>query len=226
MNKLAVVSWMTNRSKFKDTEDSLKKYGFEYFIYGNEGDPWRSFGPKMRFMDKAVKELDKKYTHVLFIDAFDSICLAGEEEIMRRYYEFGDYVLFSTEKNCWPDGDKAKLYTHKSNSCWKFLNSGGYIGSRKLLACILKDNNGEKVDEDDQRYWTGIYLSGKYPIVLDTECQIFQTFSHCSLDEFEGKEGKIINKVLGTMPCVLHFNSKTDPKPYISLVESELDNRR
>ena len=222
MNKLAVITQVTDRFKFVVTEESLKKCGLDYFVYGDS--TWRGWYEKMQFTYDAANSLPEKYTHIMYVDSYDSVCLTGEEEIMSKYSKFGERIVFAAEKACSPDASKAMRYKHTTRSPWKFLNAGGYIGKRELFLKVLDDLKGQFKERigDDQYVWTDRYLSQKYPIVLDTECELWQCMYLSCVAEFEAKDGRFINRSTKASPCVLHFNGKVDPEPFMSLLKSTI----
>lgn len=166
---------------------------------------------------------------ILFLDGYDSIIVANEEEILSKYIQLNKGVAFSAEINCWPDNDLAKLFPY-TNSTFKYLNSGGFIGRSKLIKNILNQEVEEKTNfiNSDQYLWIKRFLKNQKTIGLDYNCKIFNTF-YSDLDDelttdrslsddhmrkklvwfrnnysFQGS--RIYNKETEEYPCILHFN--------------------
>ena len=92
-------------------------------------------------------------------------------------------VLFSSERNCWPDKGVAPLYplhaTHPE-SPYRFLNSGAYAGSVAALRALFDELGAAAapLDADDQRLFTTYYLlsrgrAGAPPLALDAGARLF-----------------------------------------------------
>lgn len=185
---------------------SLDLAGMDYTVLGL-GQPWRGFGTKIILTRDYLRTLEG-YTHFIFVDAYDTLFLKPITD-----YEGG--IVFSTEKNCWPDVDKAKEYP-ESYSPFRYLNSGAYIAPiDEYLA--LTDQFPVDYADDDQRYFTNIYLkSGE--IKLDTNCRLFQSYAFTDQTDLTVLTDTVINNHSCTEPAVIHFNGKCfDPKIYSML---------
>lgn len=194
---------------------SLARAGMDYVVLGL-GEPWRGFGTKIILTRDYLRTLEG-YTHFIFVDAYDTLFLkpiAG--------YEGG--ILFSTEKNCWPDVNKAKEYP--TIECfekgWKpspfrYLNSGCYIAPIDEYL-TLTDQFPVDYADDDQRYFTNIYLkSGQ--IKLDTHCRLFQSYAFTDKADLTILPDKVINNHSQSEPAVIHFNGKCFDQNIYSMIE-------
>jgi hypothetical protein len=122
---------------------------------------------------------------IFVTDAYDTFFLADGKEIVKKYEKFNNDIVFSAEMSCWPDSSLADEYP-QTNSPFKYLNSGGFIGKAKSIHNCLSNYYEETAnmqDSDSRAYlwsnqiiWTRIFLkTGK--IALDTNCEIFYTTS-------------------------------------------------
>lgn len=171
---------------------------------------------------------------ILFTDGYDTLFMTGEEEILEKFSTFKKALIFSTETQCWPDPELANLYPGDEQGPYKYLNSGGFIGKAGLIKEVLSNESfykNEKFDYSNQYLWTQQYFKDSARIGLDTNCEIFNTFSpeigkeyyaegdeykHDSMystlknewfkTNFSINDGRIINKLTGTTPCQAHFN--------------------
>jgi len=169
---------------------------------------------------------------ILFTDGFDALFIAKEEEILPKFYNIGKDLVFSAETGCWPDKDLAVQYPNETSSSYKYLNSGGFIGKAGTIKELLKDNSFdlENFKNSNQYLWTKRYFKNMDTIALDTDCEIFCTFSPEVGDRFlpqneDGNyydyytcmkkwfnsnfsivKGRIFNKITNTWPCQAHFN--------------------
>ena len=134
---------------------------------------------------------------ILFTDAYDTMMLCDEEQLMESYERKGTPIVFSSEVNCWPFPGLKFLYHKKypmiGNS---FLNSGGFIGKAARIKELLKKYSkppsynfrelkeirtmdGLHLDEmygwSNQYYWTLVFLSEPDLISIDYENYIFIT---------------------------------------------------
>jgi hypothetical protein len=130
---------------------------------------------------------------IVFTDGYDTLFLSDEKEILTKFYKQNCDILFSAEVNCYPDQKLAKQYK-ESNTKYKYLNSGGFIGYAKVILRVyeqyLFSKKGSNIDFSDdykwsnQYVWTKIFLQKGFNIKLDYDCEIFQTFSN-SLQLFD-----------------------------------------
>lgn len=173
---------------------SLDRLGMDYVVLGTN-DTWRGFGTKIILTRMYLQQL-QGYTHFIFADAYDTLFLKPVNG-----YQGG--ILFSTEKNCWPDRDAPYP---ASDKIFRYLNSGLYMAPiDEYLA--LTDQYPVNFEDDDQRYFTNIYLqSGK--IKLDHDCEVFQSYAFTDETDLSILPDRIINNHSGAEPAVIHFNGK------------------
>lgn len=195
--------------------DGLIKLGKTLAGWGWEFRPqigdWRGFASKLNGTHKALPGLMAEgFTHVLFTDAYDSVCVGPPEEVLPFCT---DKLLLSCEVACWPDPSLADQYDVEGWPRWKYVNSGGYLGPISLLDLILKDATG-----DDQLWMTRKYLECKVGPKTDgalirDRCEVFQTLGHTLRDtipwhtfyeKIDG--GRVRTKETGTTPLFIHGN--------------------
>lgn len=159
---------------------------------------WGSHRIKDVHVRKFLSSLDPNEI-VFFTDGYDTLFVAGEKEILKKYYANGKSVLFSTETNCYPHEPFKELYGTGMTK-FQYLNSGGYLGpAAELLDLHIQlesmATKRDPTEEEDiyhgsnQYLWTKIYLSNKNRIGLDYQCEIFQTFvNKLSFDAGEDRD--------------------------------------
>lgn len=183
---------------------SLDRAGMDYVVLGL-GEQWRGFGMKIILTRDYLRTLEG-YTHFIFVDAYDTVFLKPITE-----YQGG--IVFSTEKNCWPDYNAPYPASTKA---FRYLNSGSYIAPIDEYLALVDQFPVDYAD-DDQRYFTNIYLKTDR-IKLDTECRLFQSFAFTDASDLTIKHDRIINNYSQSEPAVIHFNGKCfDPKVYSML---------
>ncbi len=168
-----LLNWLEPSCAFHDLEFVLLNYGEKYHSH------------KMK--DFILLEYLKKSNDneiILFTDAYDTLMLAGEQELMAKYRSFDAPLVFSAEINCWPDTAMEANYPAETSSrVFKYLNSGGFIGeSRNIAGLIEKYYNGNEIDHSvhqwsNQYVWHQIYLKEQENIRLDHNGDIFYTLS-------------------------------------------------
>lgn len=219
-NDLLVLTVSTNNTDgYRRYIQSAQAYSLPVKVLGM-GEKWeggdmnyKGGGHKVNLVKRALKPFQNDDTTiVLFTDSYDVILLAPEDEIIRNFKTLNASIVFSAEIFCWPDESLAKEYP-KSESPYKYLNSGGYIGYASKLYSLL-DHHKIKNKDDDQLYFTNLYLSKdireKYKIRLDHKAVIFQSANGATgeLKLVEGEDGfySLTNEITNTKPLVLHGN--------------------
>ena len=180
-----------------------------------EKDSWNGFYDKIVFMKEQFANIPD-HDIICFIDGFDVITTTNREEIYEKFIAMDCDVLFSAESNAFPAYLKESYQNMKHTSCFKYLNSGGMIGYKHALVNILNWKTIQETLEicangTDQAYFSKYYLENyeKKRIKLDTNGSIFLSLYGIHWEDFEFKNGRLINKVLHEMPCFLHFNGNT-----------------
>ncbi|MBC7471896.1 MAG: hypothetical protein H7196_01325, partial [candidate division SR1 bacterium] len=90
------------------------------------------------------------------------------------------------DRLCSPDHQQASNFK-KTNQGYNYLNCGGIMGKTKNILNIISevqntashDRNfkNKQYSWSNQYLWTKVFLSKKFDIVLDTNCEIFQTMT-------------------------------------------------
>lgn len=123
------------------------------------------------------RKLLKRDDMVVFTDAYDVLYKGDTNDIMNRWREAGaPDLLFSAERYCWPDKDKAGVFddmfpTHE----YKYLNSGTFMGTAGAMVDALNDSLFD-ANDDDQRLWTQYFLKHKNDpkrIAMDVDRRVF-----------------------------------------------------
>lgn len=175
---------------------------------------------KEELLSWSIEKLEN--TIVLFTDSYDVIINSNKDEILSKYNNKDNKeqpILFSAERFCWPDKNLESFYP-KTSSPYKFLNSGGFIGKAINILSIINNKN-IKDNEDEQLYFTKIFLENNNLINLDYKCQIFQTLNGSKNDiNIIYEKSRLYNKITNESPCVIHGNG---PEP-IKLFLDKLGN--
>lgn len=188
----------------QQTIDSFQKHGYEVAV---NNDPFKGNGQVLRDLYACYQRAITGHEHFCYTDGADTFC-------QRKFDVPADYILFSTEKACYPHKELAEQYPPVA-SPWKYLNGGGYGGPLKLIIEFF-DRYGlcdHKNDANGQHEQMVAYLQANkdgFPIKLDTDCTLFQTMAFSDPAEFKVEKKKLKNLVTKTTPAILHFNGLTD----------------
>lgn len=177
---------------------------------------YKGGGHKVNLVRRALKQYQNDdNTIVMFTDGYDVILLGAQEDIIKNFKALNASIVFSAEAFCWPDESIANEYP-KTESPYKYLNSGGYIGYASKLYSLL-DKHKIKNKDDDQLYFTNLFLSKdiqeKYKIRLDHKATIFQSAygatGELKLQESSDGFYNLVNEITNTTPLVLHGNGQS-----------------
>jgi hypothetical protein len=141
---------------------------------------------------------------IVFMDAFDVYYSGDKSTLLQKYKEMKKPIVFGSEACCYPDDSKGKLYP-KTNSFFKFLNSGLFIGRVKELRECMNNYSHEFIDEiNDQLWWTNKFLERQDIIELDYNNHLFLNCVWLQENEIVCNEGNVIfhNKT----PLFIHGN--------------------
>lgn len=218
--ELAVVTVATDRTPgYLRWERSCKVAGLSCTALGM-GQEWQGGdmdypggGWKVNLLKEAMKELgQRKETVVMFTDSYDVVVTAGKEAILAQYDRMEAGILFGAENFCWPDQSLREKYPSVKDGM-RFLNSGGFIGPAALLAEMLRAGGDIENKEDDQLFYTRIYidreLRDKFRMKLDSRAELFQNLNGEAENvelRFSGEDPFVHNLRYNTKPLVIHGN--------------------
>ena len=171
---------------------------------------------KIKVMQEAIESLNDDDL-VVFTDAYDVIINGEVDEIFEKFKTYNCDILLSAELYCWPPYYKAELDIEvKSNTKYKYANSGGYMGYVKNLKQLFAwKTEEEKInmckDHGDQAYFMRYFTDNHKTsnIKLDTNATIFQSMVFVSWKEIDFRNGRMFNNVLNSYPNFIHFNGSS-----------------
>lgn len=202
----------TNRDKAYRLVESCKIHGIDITIAGG-GEDWKGGdmsspggAHKITLLRKAIDHLPSNDI-VVFSDGYDSFLTNAEnikDMIASRYLGFGSDIVFSGEKTCWPDASISDQYDTEGD--YRYLNSGGFIGSVEGIKDLI-DSIGDYADsDDDQLLYTKAFLSKQHDIKIDVEGYLFQT----SCESVSVGNGNVYNNTC--CPLIFHGNGGDQEK--------------
>lgn len=209
-----VISVATESAKADNLVVSAQNHGIKVELLG-VSEKWQGGvmadgpggGHKVHYLRSRLRNVDD-HDIIMFVDGYDVVINDTQEELVKRFKQFGADVVFGAEPPCWPDESIADQFpeVHTRN---RFLNSGGFIGRAVVIKEMLKEDIAKA--DDDQLYYQKIFLSKKYNIKLDVENYLFQCVSHTA-NSLSVQNGQVYNSQTGCYSCVLHGNGGDDDK--------------
>src|SRR5208282_1471701 len=205
MKSLTVISaaFYEDISKYQELSKSCERFGLNLYLYG-VGEPMTTLADaKVNRLILEIEELDSAY--FLVTDFSDSFVMTDEAEIMEKYFKFNSAIVASADRQE-KDGDShypqclfRDAYP-KSDTKWRYCNSGGYIGSKQKILDLLKEMNSIKWQDKYKQYvplyrlsdWNNdqfrmsiVHLTSNHQIKVDVGCDLFQTMNLALPGEME-----------------------------------------
>lgn len=181
--------------------ESFDRHGYYVKVNTCQFDHGRTFNNLMA----TYREMRQHHDTFCYSDAGDTFC-------QRPFTVPNDRLLWSAEKQCFPDPQRSTEYPD-TNSDFKYLNNGGYGGSIELMVEFGERYIGKlRLTANCQQETVVAFLQAKkdgFPIDLDYGCETFQTLAGTSEHDFIIRKGKVVNKLTKTTPAILHGNGRT-----------------
>lgn len=163
----------------------------------------------MKQLYECYKRASTGHDYLIYADAADTY--------FQRRVNVPDYILYSTEKQCFPFVDWADRFTD-TKTPWRFLNNGLMCGPSKLIVEYFERYGLNDIKINAQAAAMEAYFAGVkdgFPVRLDCMCEEFQSVAFEEPGEFEMKNFLLFNKITGTIPAVLHGNGLTPLEKFI-----------
>ena len=198
------------KSKKEDIE-ILGLYENNYSI-GHDTHCGRSFSVKLK---EVYKFINRPYLNpndiVLFTDAYDVYYCGDKTTILNRFKEQNKPVIFGAEKCCYPDASKSILYP-STNSQFRYLNSGLFIGKVETLRKCMENFENEFHDNlDDQLWWTNVFLNNQDTVGLDYENKLFLNCVWLNEKDLSINQDKVTFLYNNSTPQFVHGNGPSKP---------------
>lgn len=195
---------------------SLERFGVTPTVLGM-GEPWHGLMTKPNHFRSWLRAGHNKTERIIICDAWDIVFAEHPDSVGERCDDlFLDTLMFNGEKSCWPRTELADKFPN-NGSPWRYLNSGFMCGAAERILKLLESmelerigvdrtENRQKIEPNDQGEFQYAYTCQPVPMQVDTTCQLAQTLSACTLDEFDLSGLHIRNRLNDTFPGVFHFN--------------------
>lgn len=209
--------------------ESTGVYGIPYVCLGF-GKPWcgndmakgAGGGHKVVLLKQYLEKFDDNDDRLLiFTDCYDVVFCVSPDKIIDKFNEMKSRdkfdILISSEAHIWPDKSLEPQFPDVGTP-YKFLNSGGFMGSIKDIKKMIQPHI-ESYD-DDQYYYQIQYLKSvkketELVIKLDAKAEIFQTLSsHFYYIDIDFGRSSIKNSLTNSEPLVIHGNGGPKSKMF------------
>ena len=190
---------------FWDLEKRVKDAGIEFRFGLLQPFSWNAL-----LMWEGMLAAEHPEDTLVFVDAWDFLFTGDAKELaaLTDRHE----LLFHSEAVCWPEPHKADLYP-PCKTPWRYVNGTGPAGKGYAIAEAIEYGlthfpiRGEEYDicaDNDQRFWTDVYLSGRG--VVDTACELSVSMNAVYRSQFEPVGRRLYLKETGSTPAFVHFN--------------------
>lgn len=194
-----------NTSGFENLKKSCKSVGLRLTALGM-GEEYSGNYVKLIWTKKFISTLAKDDI-LLFIDGYDVIILADEQEILDKFTEMNAQFIIGAEPVLYPSKHRILVNYPESPTKFRYINSGCYIGYVSAIEEILDDLIAHYPSyKSDQKRTHEHFLRNKEKYTLDYHCNLFLNLSrvpsrHLYID-FENK--RIFHKPTNTLPIAAH----------------------
>lgn len=186
-------------------------------IVSSVGSPYQGLCDKAKFIYRAIKAGYIKTEFIIFCDSWDLVFATIPEEIIEKFLQFNCDLVFSGERNCFPNDLKEEYDKLLSTSSYKYLNSGLIVGYTDALLKTLEAMDVEAIPNDyfdgeknvhfnDQFEYQKIFLKQPVHMKLDYDQVLSNTMHESKLADFDFSQPMIKNIETGSYPCSWHFN--------------------
>ena len=218
-----VAAGYSHRSRYLPIlEEQAKARGFGLVSQMIQDFSWRNY---VLWTLRVAKNLPNDL--LFFVGAWDTACVGDLREL--RDLNLESRITLTGDTNCWPHDWKKSEYEKKApgiSSPWRYVNTGPLVGLGSKIAEAIEwgwerfpvEDKALWGDDNDQRFWTDLFLQSPFDITIDYRCQIGQCIQNRPLAslwiEWErGKpnvRGRMRNDVMGTHPVFIHANGQND----------------
>lgn len=165
MGDLTIITWNNNRKKGV-LEECLDRMGVAYLVLGKGLKEWKQIF-KVRLTCEALGDIKTKY--VMGLDAYDVLLLESPRQVVKRFEGFSCEMLFNATFEFYPSCHKFELagehfitrdwkdfQSSISDSYWRYLNGGAWIGKTPFCRKFFADCLSRKTEE--------LVAAGKLPL--------------------------------------------------------------
>jgi len=185
---------------------SARLHGHVLDVLGMEA-PFRGYAEKFCHVIKYLKKLPDDAL-VLFVDAYDTLFLAPSDEIVAKFLRLHAPFVVSAERRICPPCDLYGPKHPESETGFRYLNSGAYLGYVKVVRKIFDGLGAFSPEDNDQALMMKHFVDNQKAYRLDTHCKLFLSTATLRLSDmvFNYQLKRVKSVQTKTMPCILHGN--------------------
>ena len=184
-----------------DKDLKLKKLGF--------GQKYTGHKMKDTELLSYVKSVENKDDIVIFVDGFDTLCLANKEEIIDKFKKYNKKLLISVENIGNLGFIHNAIFDRVRN---RFINTGLFMGYAGFLEKFLENMYSYDSDlKSNQKTWSNFLFRKAWKhfdmeeIGLDINNELFLNYSFTVSDKYKIKNKRVyLNN--STYPCFIQGN--------------------
>lgn len=182
LRNVTIVTVATDdRGYFNVLKEGCDRYGYNFVVLGM-GEKWKGFVWKYAKMKQFLESLHLDDNRIIiFVDGFDSLCLAPKDYLIDRFLELNSNIVFSIENK--PENPSVRYFHNRLfPTCnGRNINSGLYMGYaqslKQLLQTICNQYDCTDPNLDDQTIISQLCIrNDKFyleNVKLDVENKIF-----------------------------------------------------
>lgn len=178
---LTIFTWNNGHTAMGVFEKSMQHLGIPCLVLGKGIKDWQNSKHKPLLTYEALKNIKTKY--IMGVDSRDAILIDDPQKILDRFLsDFNCDLVFSADLMNWPNIAEFKKFedncAKNSNSDYKYLNSGAFIGKREFcydfFEIATKTPPTPKAPKADQGILKQVFMDFYPKVQLDYHCKLFQ----------------------------------------------------
>lgn len=192
---------------------SCARWNLQPIILGS-GRPYPGHAARLKMLRQFLNEAGDRFTHLVFSDAYDVVWSAGWNELLERFATFGRPIVFSAERNCFPDSSLRRRYP-RTSSPYKYLNGGFWMAEIPAARELLNEMDDAMLTPNtmDQQIFAQMFVDGDPRLALDYSSLLCQSLCQAGDDlRYDAALGRIVNRLTGSAPAAFHGNGGVNMK--------------
>lgn len=194
-------------------EQSCKDHGVQVnWIPLFDHDPSQDGKAKLVAIAEACVNRRKSFTHVMYVDSWDSVLLRPLHEIEEAYTRLDTRMLLAGSSKIWPCHELRDKFPYAdSGSPLRFPTSSGFIGEIDHFLDLITRFKLRELERhgpfDDAEWWQHLRVAAPWAYKIDVDADVFVTLSGWqSLFEIEVPRKGLRFVPSGTRPSVVIGN--------------------
>ena len=148
MNVYLITVATHSEGYYKALKEGAERGGFELITLG-WGEKWKGFTWKFVLVKEILKKLNPNDI-VIFIDAFDVLCVDSKENVLRKFLDMNTGILLGRDQTNIRKSMLTDIRKKEFGLCKGYvINSGAYMGYVKYMKMLFDsiDTSNPKLDD-------------------------------------------------------------------------------